>query len=131
MNLSTLDRRSFLGGAATALITIGMGLAIALGLGQLMDWSKEAKAAAVVIGAVFGSLLGGFRAGLLCPTAPLGNAGVAAAIGYLPLGIGQRIANGKGLNIVAVIFATLLAGSIGIFGGFVANIANRRRQARS
>ncbi len=127
MNVSSLDRRSFLGGALTTLISIGMGLVVGVGLGHLLGWSTGSKTTIVTIAAVIGALLGGFRAGLLAPTAPLGNAGVAAMIGYLPLGIGQRLIAGKGFNIVAIAFATLLLGSIGVFGGLVSNTANRRR----
>ena len=76
-------------------------------------------------------MLGGFRAGLLQPPAPLSNGAAAAVVAYVPLGILQRVLSDTSLRVLNLVFASLLAASFGVFGGFVANNANRRRRANS
>jgi hypothetical protein len=121
--------RAVLGGALTALITSGMALVAALAIGGVLDWSKGAKTLVATIGAIAGFVLGGFRAGLLQPPAPLSNGAAAAVVAYVPLGILQRLLAGTGIRVLNLIFASLLAASFGVFGGFVANNANRTRAA--
>ena len=75
-------------------------------------------------------MLGGFRAGLLYPPAPLSNGGIAAMLSYVPLGIVQRVISKKDLYLPSLIFAAFLAMSFGIFGGFVANNTNKTRRNR-
>ena len=48
-------------------------------------------------------------------------------LAYVPLGIAQRAIAGKQLQLLSLVFATLLAASFGVFGGYVANNANRTR----
>ena len=123
--------RAVLGGALTALITAGMGLIGALAVGGVLDWSKGAKTVIASIFAIAGFVLGGFRAGLLQPPAPLSNGAAAAVVAYLPLGVLQRVLSDTSLRVLNLVFASLLAASFGVFGGFVANNANRRRRANS
>ena len=123
--------RAILGGALTALITAGMGLIGALAVGGVLDWSKGAKTVIASIFAIAGFVLGGFRAGLLQPPAPLSNGAAAAVVAYVPLGILQRLLSDTSLRVLNLVFASLLAASFGVFGGFVANNANRQRRANS
>ena len=123
--------RAILGGALTALITAGMGLIGALAVGGVLDWSKGAKTVIASVFAIAGFVLGGFRAGLLQPPAPLSNGAAAAVVAYVPLGILQRVLSDTSLRVLNLVFASLLAASFGVFGGFVANNANRQRRANS
>src|SRR5690242_19620306 len=126
---TTVEPRADIGGAVTVLLTVGMGLVAALALGGLLDWRKGTKTLVATVFAIAGFMLGGFRAGLLCPPAPLTNGALAAAIGFIPVGVLQRITAHKGLRPLNLVFAALLAASFGVFGGFVANNANRQRRA--
>ena len=123
--------RAVLGGALTALITAGMGLIGALAVGGVLDWSKGAKTLIASVFAIAGFVLGGFRAGLLQPPAPLSNGAAAAVVAYVPLGILQRVLSDTSLRVLNLVFASLLAASFGVFGGFVANNANRQRRTNS
>ena len=120
------DRRATFGGALTALITAGMGLILAFGLGALFDWNKGAKTLVASLFAAVGFVLGGFRAGLLHPPGPFTNGAAAGAVAYLPLGILQRVISHKSLSI-ALVLSAMLAASFGMFGGVVANTSNRYR----
>lgn len=123
--------RAVLGGALTALITAGMGLIGALAIGGVLDWSRGAKTLIASVFAIAGFVLGGFRAGLLQPPAPLSNGAAAAVVAYVPLGILQRVLSDTSLRVLNLVFASLLAASFGVFGGFVANNANRQRRTNS
>lgn len=123
--------RAVLGGALTALITAGMGLIGALAVGGVLDWSRGAKTLIASVFAIAGFVLGGFRAGLLQPAAPLSNGAAAAVVAYVPLGILQRVLSDTSLRVLNLVFASLLAASFGVFGGFVANNANRQRRTNS
>ncbi len=123
--------RAVLGGALTALITAGMGLIGALAVGGVLDWSRGAKTLIASVFAIAGFVLGGFRAGLLQPPAPLSNGAAAAVVAYVPLGILQRVLSDTSLRVLNLVFASLLAASFGVFGGFVANNANRQRRTNS
>jgi hypothetical protein len=127
---SPLSARAIVGGWVTAMICVGGGFALALIIRAIFDWTNDGTARLAFVLATAGFLLGGFRAGLLCPPAPLSNGGIAALLAYIPLGLGQRIIAGKSLNPIGLIFASLLAMSFGIFGGFVANNANKLRARR-
>lgn len=109
------------------LITGAMGLAAAFVLGAVLDVDDGSRNAVATLFAAAGFVLGGFRAGLLCPSAPLANGAGAAIVGYVPLGIVQRLAAEKPIRPIALLFAALLAGCLGVFGGIVANSANRSR----
>ena len=123
--------RAVFGGALTALITAGMGLIGALAVGGVLDWSRGAKTLIASVFAIAGFVLGGFRAGLLQPPAPLSNGAAAAVVAYVPLGILQRVLSDTSLRVLNLVFASLLAASFGVFGGFVANNANRQRRTNS
>ena len=99
------------------------------GLGSLLDWSKGSKTLVASLFAIAGFILGGFRAGLLEPPAPLSNGAAAAVAAYVPLGLLQRLLAGTAVRVLSLVFATLLAASFGVFGGFVANNANRQRRS--
>lgn len=123
----TLRARAVFGGFVTASICVGGGLLLALGIGKLFDWTNDGRSRLAFVFGIAGFLLGGFRAGLLHPPAPLANGAAAALVAYGPLGIGQRLLAGKQLHPLSLIFAALLAASFGVFGGLVANNANRTR----
>ena len=127
MTGSPFAPRAFLGGAVTAFLSAGMGLAGALALRWLLDWSKGGTSAVATVFAVAGFVLGGFRAGLLQPTAPLSNGALAGCIAGVPLAVLQRLFNGKPVNVLSILFVALLSASFGIFGGIVSNTANRNR----
>ena len=123
----TLSRRAMFGGAVTAMIMVSMGLAGALVLRELLNWTKGTTSTVVSAAAIAGFVLGGFRAGLLEVRAPLTNGAAAAALAGLIASIGQRLVFGKALNPLTIMVAVVLAASCGIFGGFVSNTAARRR----
>ena len=125
---STLDRRAVLGGAATTFIMAAMGVVVSLALGQLLSWDKQSKSLLMTVFLLAGCVLGGFRAGLLHPPAPLSNGASAAALAYAPLAIVQRVLFGKSINVLTIVFATFIAASFGVFGGLVSNQANQTRR---
>jgi hypothetical protein len=125
---SPLDKRAVLGGAATTFIMAAMGVAISLAVGLALSWDKQSKSLLMNVFLLAGCVLGGFRAGLLQPPAPLSNGAAAAALAYAPLAIIQRISFGKSINILTIIFATFIAASFGVFGGLVSNQANQTRR---
>ncbi len=125
---STLDRRAVIGGAATTFIMAAMGVAVALALGQVLSWDKQSKSLFMTVFLLGGCLLGGFRSGLLCPSAPLSNGAAAAALAYVPLAIIQRLLFAKPINVLPIVFATFFAASFGVFGGLVSNQANQTRR---
>jgi hypothetical protein len=124
----TIEPRAVLGGFVTAVICVCAGFVCALIVRELFDWTKTGTSRLLFVFAAVGFLLGGFRAGLLCPPAPLSNAGVAAMLAYIPVGVGQRLISGKDINFLNVVFASLFAAVFGVFGGYVANNANRVRE---
>jgi hypothetical protein len=124
-----INRKAVLGGAVTAMITMLFGLTIAFGLGHFLHWSSGTKGAIATVFAAAGSVLGGFRAGLLHPPAPLANAGFAAGLGYVPVGLLQRILSQR-FHVLSFVFSVLFSASIGVFGGFVSNTANRLREQK-
>jgi hypothetical protein len=125
--LGTIEPRAVLGGFVTAVICVGIGLISALGVREVFHWTKSGTSTLTFVFAGVGFLLGGFRAGLLYPSAPLSNGAVAAMLAYIPLGVGQRLIAGKDVRFVSVVFAALFAACFGIFGGYVANNANKMR----
>jgi hypothetical protein len=122
----TIVWKSAFGGAITAFLSAGMGLVAALGLGELLSWDKGSKTLVATIFAIIGFLLGGFRAGLLEPRAPLSNAAASGAIAGPVLALLQRLLADKPLNVLNLVFVGFMAASIATFGGFVANSSNRR-----
>ena len=124
-----LSTKAVVGGALTALITAAMGLIGALAVGGLLDWTKGTKTLIATVFAIAGFTLGGFRAGLLQPPAPLSNGAASAVLSYVPLGVLQRVVAGTSIRVLSLAFATFLAVSFGVFGGIVANNANRQRRA--
>ena len=127
---STLDKRAVLGGAATTFIMTAIGLVATLAFGGLMGWDKQSKSLVITLFLLSGCVLGGFRAGLLCPPAPLSNGAASAALAYVPLALLQRVVFGKSINPLSIVFATFVAASFGVFGGLVSNQANRTRRSQ-
>ncbi len=127
--LGTIEPRAVAGGFVTALICVAAGLAAALLVREVFDWTRGGTSTLAFVFAASGFLLGGFRAGLLCPRAPLSNGAVAAMLAFVPLGIGQRLIAGKELRPLSLVFGALFAACFGVFGGYVANNANRMRRA--
>ncbi len=127
MNTGTLSRKAVLGGTITALIMVTMGLAGALILRQILDWTKATASTVASAAAVAGFVLGGFRAGLLEVRAPLTNGAAAAASAGLIATIAQRLLFSKAINPLGIVVAVILAACCGIFGGFVSNTAARQR----
>ena len=131
--MTTLVPRAYRDGALTALLTALMGVGLAFLLRFSIDLEHNSQIAVVTVFAVFGFVLGGFRAGLGCPTAPLSNGAAAAAVAYVPMTIArviQRTHNGASVPIVGIVFAGLLAASLGTLGGVVSNTANRNRASK-
>ena len=103
-------------GTVTALLTFGLGAIVAVLAG---------RSVAVFNGfVVVGCLLGGFRAGLGYPPAPLANGAGAGAIAAIPLAIAGIV---RGRHPVGAVFAVFLAASLGMLGAMVAASSNRRR----
>lgn len=127
MSRSPLSRTAVIGGAVTSLILVAAGLAGALILRALLDWTKATASTVASAAAIAGFVLGGFRAGLLEVRAPLTNGAAAAALSGVISSVGQRLLFGKSVNPLAILVVVILAASCGIFGGFVSNTAARRR----
>ena len=127
MRRPPLTSRAYLGGAVTAFLSAGMGLVAALALRWLLDWSKGGTSAVASLFAIAGFVLGGFRAGLLQPSAPLSNGALAGCIAGVPLSVLQRVLADKPVSVLSILFVALLSASFGVFGGIVSNTANRIR----
>jgi hypothetical protein len=123
----TIEPRAVLAGATTAFICVGMGLLAALTLRGWLDWTRASTTLVATLFAIVGFVLGGFRAGLGCPPAPLSNGGVAAMLAYIPLGVVQRVVAGRAINPLGLIMAAFFAACFGMFGGYVSNNANKAR----
>ncbi len=117
-------------GATTAFLTASIGLVVAVGFRSLFDWSAGGTTALASAFVLAGCMLGGFRAGLGAPRSPLSNGAAAATLAGVAISIVQRIGSGNGIRPVTLIFVALLCGSLGVFGGVVANNANRTRELR-
>lgn len=115
------------GGAISALLTALIGGAVTLAAWGAFDLSRGARTGLFTVFAIAAFLLGGFRAGLLYPPAPLGNGGLAALFAYVPMFV-VRLVQGGG--VVGGLFAAFLAAALGVFGGMVSNSANRQRANR-
>lgn len=112
------------GGALSALITAGMGLAAALLGGALLDWDSGTRTTIFTIAAFLGFLLGGFRSGLLEPDAPLSNAAASGALAAVPFTAVGVIQGGR--NPVGIVFAIGLAAVVATIGGMVGSSRNRQ-----
>ncbi len=119
-----LTWRGAAGGALSALITAGMGLAFALAGGLLLDWDSGVRTSVFTVAAFVGFLLGGFRAGLLEPGAPLVNAAGSGALASIPFTAVGVVQGGR--NPVGIVFAIGLAAVVATLGGMVG--ASRNRQ---
>lgn len=128
---ATLERKAILAGATTAFICVAVGLIVALVLRGLLDWTKSATTLVATLFAIVGFLLGGFRAGLEYPPAPLSNGAGAAMVAYIPLGIVQRITARTSLNPLGLMLAAFFAACFGMVGGYVSNNANKARRRRA
>lgn len=124
------EPKAILAGATTAFLTASMGLVVALGFRALFDWSSGGTTALASAFVLAGCVLGGFRAGLGAPRSPLSNGAVAATSAGVAVSLVQRIVSGNGVRPVTLVFVALLCGSLGVFGGVVANNANRTRALR-
>ena len=72
---------------------------------------------------VAGLVLGGWRAGVRAPDAPLTHGALAALAAYVIIATATtalRIASGDGADLVAVVFNAFMAVGAGILGGMVA-----------
>jgi hypothetical protein len=128
-----LTRRGALGGALTAVLGIAMAVVAAVVLDAVFGLDKSQRNGIASLLIVIALLLGGFRAGLLEPLAPLTNGAAAGVIASLPLHlirVVQRLRAHQSIPVVWMLFVTLLAASLGVFGGLVANSSNRQRQSR-
>ena len=125
-----LAPKAIVAGATTAFLTSAMGLVIALVFRGLFDWSSGGTTAVASFFVLTGCILGGFRAGLGAPKSPLSNGAVAALMAGVAISFVQRLVSGNGIRPVTLVFVALLCSSLGVFGGFVANTANRTRAFR-
>lgn len=130
-SLVTIAPRAVAGGFVTALICVAAGLVAALLVREVFNWTRGGTSTLAFVFAAGGFLLGGFRAGLLYPPAPLSNGAAAAMLAFIPLGIAQRLIAGKGVRPLSIVFGALFAACFGVFGAYVANNANRMRQGNS
>ncbi len=131
MDISSLVEPKAAGaGATTAFLTSAFGLALAFGVRWLFGWSNGGTAALATMFVVFGCMLGGFRAGLGAPQAPLTNGAAAALIAGVSISLAQRLISGNGVRVIALIFVAFLSASLGIFGAMVANNSRRMRAGR-
>ena len=107
-----------------SLLTAGVGLALGLGL---QGTTRTAIFTLFVIG---GFLFGGFRTGIECRQSPLTNGAAAAALAYIPMAIirfVQSVSDDERVPWGSVVFAVLLAASLGTFGAMLAGRARRRQ----
>lgn len=125
------ERKAILAGATTAFLTAAMGLLAALLFRGVFGWSTGGTSAVASAFVLAGCILGGFRAGLGAPSSPLSNGSAAAMTAGVGISVVQRIVSGSGIRPVALVFVALLCGSLGVFGGVVANTANRSRALRN
>jgi hypothetical protein len=123
--VKTIDPKAALGGAITGWICAACGVALGLLGGAIFDWASSGRTAAVTIFGAVGCLLGGFRAGLLQRSAPLSNGAAAGVLTTVPLALIGLVQNID--RAASSIFALLLGGSLGIFGGLVSNGSSRAR----
>ena len=131
MDLSNLVEPKAAGaGATTAFLTSAFGLALAFLVRWAFGWSNGGTATVATLFVVFGCMLGGFRAGLGAPLAPLTNGAAAAFAAGVSISVAQRLISGKGIKAVPLMFVALLSASLGIFGAMVANNSNRMRGRR-
>ena len=124
---STLSRTAVVGGAVTAFILVSAGLAGALVMRALLEWTNATASTVASTAAIAGFVLGGFRAGLLEVRAPLTNGAAAAAVAGLIASVGQRLLFGRSINPLGIAVAVAFAACCGVFGGFVSNTAARQR----
>jgi hypothetical protein len=121
--VKTIDWKAASGGAVTGWICAGAGVGVGILGGVLFGWSSGGRTAAVSLFGIFGCLLGGFRAGLLKRSAPLTNGAVAGLLTTLPLVVIGLVQNPA--RALSTVFALLLGGSFGLFGGMVSNGSSR------
>jgi hypothetical protein len=125
---SGITWRGAAGGALSAIITAGMGLALAVAGSVVLDWDKPTRTGVFTVAAFVGFLLGGFRAALLEGRAPYSNAaasGALAAIVYTAVGVVQG-----GRNPVGIIFGIGLAAVVATIGGMVGASRNNQMGRR-
>lgn len=125
----TIVWKSALTGAIAAFVVASVGLVTALALGELLSWDKGSKALVATVLAVIGFLIGGYRAGILEPLAPLSNAGASGAIAGPVLALLQRLSAGKSIHLLNLVFVGLLAASIATFGGILAYSSTRKNSS--
>lgn len=128
--LELFERNAVVSGAVTAFLTSAFGLGVALGFRTIFGWESGGVTALATAFVVVGCVLGAFRAGLGAPRAPLSNGAAASVLAGLAISITQRLLAGKGVALGSLIFVAMLCACLGVFGGFVANNANRTRAYR-
>jgi hypothetical protein len=124
------ERNAVLLGAVTAFLTSAFGLLVALGFRWIFGWERGGASAVATAFVVGGCVLGAFRAGLGAPRSPLSNGAAASVLAGVAISITQRLVAGKGLRPVSLLFVAALCACLGVFGGYVANNANRTRGVR-
>jgi putative membrane protein (TIGR04086 family) len=110
----------------------GTGIALAIAVpaalvSQALDSGDNPSGAALAIAFVIvlaAFLFGGLVAGDRAPDAPLTHGALAALLAFaLVQGVGtaRRAIAGDDINVLAIPFNAMLAGSIGVFGGYLAS----------
>ena len=128
--LPRLERRSVLTGA---LVTIVLAVPPAV-IGLLLSDDDTMEGSSWVPVLFFWIMVAFFVGGLVAaraqPHAPLAHGAAAAVLGFaLVQGVGvvRHLVSGDDLSWLSIAFAALLAGSIGMVGGIVANWSRARR----
>jgi putative membrane protein (TIGR04086 family) len=124
------ERDAILSGAVTAFLTSAFGLLVALAFRWVFGWERSGVSALATAFVVGGCILGAFRAGLGAPRSPLSNGAAASVLAGVAISVTQRLIAGKGVRPVSLLFVAALCACLGVFGGFVANNANRTRAMR-
>ncbi len=119
-----LERRSLLAGA---LVTIALAVPPAvIGLVLSDDDGLEGSAWVPVLffWIILAFLAGGYLAAARQPYAPQAHGGVAVLLAYAVvqgIGVVRHVASGDGVPFLSIVFNGLLATSIGMIGGMIAN----------
>jgi hypothetical protein len=120
--LDLLDRRAIIGGALACLLLTGPAVIVLAVVDRSSHGDQSNWVLAVLILIVGGFLLGGAQAGRSAARAPFVNGAAATLVVFIVVqaiaGV-VNVADGDGINAVALVFNALLAASIGTVGAWI------------